>query len=407
MAERKRAREHPNESSTTEATDEESYAVRSADGVVLLWPRAAVERAGTLKDWFITERSGEEETGDEGAFQTTLTAKVLETLRAACAHDGDEATSPLASLPLDETIDVLGGANFIEAEGVSTAASRHLCGTLLAGKSVDELRSALGATNDLSEDEQNAALREPFHTPPAGVGAEEGGTAAAGTSSSAPPAMQRSLSTRAGNDDVLATALQEADTTLLSRLKAVSWAWRKRARNELCWRVVSRRGAGQPAPASLDAIAELDVELLSAAGRLHEAAALPALARLHGWGFVVDLQAVRQADLSRVVHDVAPPPSPYSVLRLPPPPADAVLATSPALHVCVAGEGEPPLELLLAAVACAASGEVLRIPVQQLREGRRSRLVKSANLSGRRVGVGGVRLLALLLPSCRKLVSLK
>ena len=89
------------------------------------------------------------------------------TLRAACAHDGDEATSPLASLPLDEMADMLGGANYLAAEGVSKAAGRHLCGTLLAGKSVDELRSALDATNDLSADEQNAALREPLHTPAA------------------------------------------------------------------------------------------------------------------------------------------------------------------------------------------------------------------------------------------------
>ena len=86
-----------------------------------------------------------------------------------------------------------------------------------------------------------------------------------------------------------------------------------------------------------------------------------------------------------------------------PPSADAALATSPALRVCVAGEGEPPLELLLAAVACAASGEVLGVPVQQLREGDLVEL----DLSGRGVSVGGVRLLALLLPSCSKLVRLK
>ena len=86
-----------------------------------------------------------------------------------------------------------------------------------------------------------------------------------------------------------------------------------------------------------------------------------------------------------------------------PPPADAVLTTSPELRVCVAGEGEPPLELLLAAVACAASGEVLRVPVQQLREGDLVEL----DLSRRGVGVGGVRLLAFLLPSCSKLVRLK
>ena len=65
------------------------------------------------------------------------------------------------------------------------------------------------------------------------------------------------------------------------------------------------------------------------------------------------LQAVRQADLSQVRTDVAGfdygqtwPPSIVSQDRFPP---DSVLTTSPALRVCVAGEGEPPLELLQAA----------------------------------------------------------
>ena len=46
------------------------------------------------------------------------------------------------------------------------------------------------------------------------------------------------------------------------------------------------------------------MELLSATGRAHEAAAagsqLPSLVRLRGWGFVVDVQALRQADLSGI-----------------------------------------------------------------------------------------------------------
>ena len=71
-------------------------------------------------------------------------------------------------------------------------------------------------------------------------------------------------------------------------------------------------------------------------------------------------------------------------------------AVSTALRACTQGEGEPPLELLLAAVVCAASGEVLRVPVQQLRE---SDLVE-LNLSGRNIGVCGGRLLGLLLPVC-------
>ena len=276
----KRALTEPGASA--EGGDEESYAVRSAEGMVLHWPRRATLRAGTLKNWI--EEMGDK---DEEAFPTQLTAKDLETICAVCAHDGDEVTSPLASLPLDETTGLLHAANFLEATAVFAAAARRLCDNLLAGKDVDELRSALGAVDDLSADEQKAALHEPLHTPPVGAGAEELETAAAGTTSSAPPKKRRSLSTRAGNEDVLVTVLQEADATLLGRLKAVSRAWRARARNELCARV-SCRGAGQLyAPASLDAITELDVELLSAAGRAYEVAAaglqLPSLARLRGW----------------------------------------------------------------------------------------------------------------------------
>ena len=84
---------------------------------------------------------------------------------------------------------------------------------------------------------------------------------------------------------MLVSALQVADTTLLCHIKAVSRAWRTRARSELCRRV-SCLGAGKQAPASLDEIVELDVELLSAAGRAHEAAVgggqLPSLAWLRG-----------------------------------------------------------------------------------------------------------------------------
>ena len=62
------------------------------------------------------------------------------------------------------------------------------------------------------------------------------------------------------------------------------------------WRLCRREG--QPAPALLELITDLDVELLDDAGRSWEVAAagnlLPGLARLHGYGFVVDVAAVRE-----------------------------------------------------------------------------------------------------------------
>ena len=39
-----------------------------------------------------------------------------------------------------------------------------------------------------------------------------------------------------------------------------------------------------------------------------------------------------------------------------------------ALRSCIQGNGDPPCELLIAAVACAASGRVRGVPVQELRE---------------------------------------
>ena len=65
-----------------------------------------------------------------------------------------------------------------------------------------------------------------------------------------------------------------------------------------------------------------------------------------------------------------------------------------ALLSCIEGEGEPPLELLLAAVACAGSGEVRAIPVQMMRDDSVSEL----DLRQRDIGVQGGMLLAHLVP---------
>ena len=163
--------------------------------------------------------------------------------------------------------------------------------------------------------------------------------------------------------DVLEAVLQQVDAAALRQLKAASLAWCAHVRRELCkrlWVPLSRR-EGQPEPTGVDSITDLDVECLNEAGRPWEVVVagrqLPQLARLHGWGFVVDVQAVvpamREADLEdrRRMSDVPIPPLGGDSLRS-----------------CIQGEGQPPDELLLAAVACAASGKVRRVPVQRLRE---------------------------------------
>ena len=76
-----------------------------------------------------------------------------------------------------------------------------------------------------------------------------------------------------------------------------------------------------------------------------------------------------------------------------------------ALRSCIhEGEGEPPHELLLAAVACAARGTVRRVPVQQLRE---DDAIGSLNLDRKGLRVIGAELLGLMLPAATSLRELR
>jgi len=88
---------------------------------------------------------------------------------------------------------------------------------------------------------------------------------------------------------------------------------------------------------------------------------LPGLARLHGYGFVVDVAKVRAANLGvqEASHFGAALPPPASLLRG---------TAKAALESCISGDGEAPLKLTIAAVACAGSGVVCRVPVQHMRE---------------------------------------
>eukprot|EP00964_Phaeocystis_antarctica_P023392 scaffold13093_cov57-Phaeocystis_antarctica.AAC.1 len=130
------------------------------------------------------------------------------------------------------------GANYLDAPGAFSAAARQLNNRFLAGKSVEELRTNLGAENDMSQTELAAALAEPVFTPP-------------------PPLEPAEESTALAGPDVLEAALQQADAATLRRLKAVSVAWRTRARRALCNRLCRREG--QPEPTGFASITDLDV----------------------------------------------------------------------------------------------------------------------------------------------------
>ncbi|KOO34787.1 hypothetical protein Ctob_015296, partial [Chrysochromulina tobinii] len=186
-------------------------------------------------------------------------------------------------------------------------------------------------------------------------------------------------------------ALGLVDVATLAELKGVTRSWRALARRVLCSRLCRRDG--QPVPTRLDEITDLDVEQLIEAGRPGDAAVagrmLPGLARLHGYGYVVDVAAVRAADLQNRACNKRRPSLLHGTAK-------------DALNNCISGEGEPPLELTIAAVACAGSGLICGIPVQQLREDS----VTELNLSDRGLrGVLTTMLVAYLIPATSVLKS--
>ena len=265
--------------------------------------------------------------GDMGAQLRAATAAALE---------GVEGMADFATLLLDLKWFDAPLLTSMLAEGVAR---------LLKGKPADALRTLLEASDDLGDEEKEAVLREPLFAPPAAVPA-----------AAAPPPLARSVSLAMDGDDDdegnMMACLERCDAQTLRELKAVSKGWQQRARRALWERLLDRLCTRQsPRPQCLDDIVELDVEELP-----HDAVAAvqstPNLARLRGYGFRVELkgpQGVEQAALGG-----ADPEGPLG---------------GAALRSCIhEGEGEPPRELLLAAVACAARGEVLGVPVQQLRE---------------------------------------
>jgi len=332
--------------------------VRSREGDEVTWTQQVSCLAGTLSNWMST-------TNDDTPFPTDIPSQALCMLKAIFTHARSTPAPILSSCSLEELMAVMSGANFLEANDAFRAGARQLNQRFLAGKSVEELRAVLSAEKDLSEADQAATLAEPAFTPPGGsvVG---GGVL----------------------EDLLEEALRETDAAALCRLKAVSASWRSRARRELCNRLCRREG--QVAPSTFESITDLDVERLRSVARPWAVAAvarwLPQLARLHGYGFVVDVHAVRQAAL---------PPLGQPALRGP--------LGGAALRGCITGEGPPPAELLLAAVACAACGDVLGVPVQRLRE---DDAIGTLDLTGHSIGVLGARLLAFLLPAASSVCNL-
>jgi Leucine-rich repeat (LRR) protein len=354
---------------------QERVRLRAREGEAVEWTRRVAQRAGTLKDMM------DDAPTEDGVYPVpTIAAEELAVLREMC--EADSMPARLEQCSISELFRLVEGASFLDAPGALNYAQLALA-SRLKGKRADELRELLGATDDFgSAEDRVAALAEPAFSP---EGQLSGATV---SSAGGAPALQPqpSLSGMAVTDDAKEAALGMVDVGTLAELKGVSQSWLALARRLLCSRL--SRCEGQPAPTQLAEITDLNIKILVDAGRPWEAAAagrmLPSLARLRWEGFEVNVAAVREVDLKMRRREF------FSG------------RAKTALLSCIEGEGEPPLKLLLAAIACAGSGEIRGIPVQMMRDDSVSEL----DLQARHIGVEAGMLLAHLVPVMGALTSI-
>jgi hypothetical protein len=312
--------------------------VSGREGEEVVWSRKAARRAGRLTNW-LDDLNPSEDT----IFPVEETcATVLRTLGAMC--DDDWSVSCLDECSLTQLASLIEGAsNLLAEQALEYAQTAFAC--RLDGKCANELRELLGALDDFESDEERvAALAEPAFTP------------------DSPMPQLTAAAALPVNDDAAETALGKVGVATLIELKGVNRAWRALGRRALCSRLCRREGHADPR--QLHEITELNLELLIEAGRPWEAARagrlLLHLERLTGYGFVVDVAAVRKVNLDDDGGEEEEEEE-EEELRL------LSAAVQAALRHCCTGEGEPPRALLLAAIACAGSGSVFGIPVEAMR----------------------------------------
>ena len=348
--------------------------VRGREGEEVVWSRKAARRAGRLNDWLDDLDPSE---GDIFPVEETAVT-VLRTLGAMC--DDNWSASYLDECSLHELASLIEGAsNLLAEQALEYAQVAFAC--RLDDKHANELRELLGAVDDFESDEERAAaLAEPAFTPDSPTSQHT----AAG-----PPALPV-------NDDAAEATMAKVGMGTLIELKGVNRAWRALARRELCSRLCGRKG--HAVPRQLDEITELHVELLIKAGRPWEAARAGRLVlhleQLTGYGFVVDVAAVRKVSLDDDGGEEEEEEEEEEVRWV-------SAAVQAALRRCCTGEGEPPRALLLTAIACAGLGEIRSIPVEQMRADDATEL----NLSNRGLCVADAMLVAYLIPATSKLTS--
>ena len=379
--------------------------VRTRDDDEVPWPRKAAKLSGTLKDW-MDDQSEDVLVAEAFPVGRDISTTELRVLRDMCDPERDSSTA-LTGMSAIELLRLIEGANYLYATPALKRAQEALA-SCLAGKKAEELIGLLGAVDDLTTQDRAAARAEPSFTP------------AAGGAPAAPvplqdlqrqPSMSVSIT-----DNAKELALRHVDFETLTELKGVSAAWAMLARNELCLRLCCREGLQQQPPQQLSEISTLNVELLACAGRLWEVALagrdLSSLVGLHGYGFEVNVSAVREADLPEAPpeNDDEDSASDEDDENDAEGPKAAERFGGEALRACITGGGEAPLELKLAAVACAASGYVWGVPVARL---RRNEVVGKLDVGGSwsdsydGTGDVGARLLGLLLPAATSVLELR
>lgn len=208
-------------------------ALRGSDGEVVL-SAAAASLSDKLHEWLAGQHESTRPCYDVAASATTLSllAAIAEVLagRVCSAELANAAPGLLRRAPFDLQLSVRRAASDLAFASIERLASISIV-ELLRGRSPAVMRVCLGAPDDLTAVEKQSALAEPLLTPP---DAHDAGRAS-----------------HAADEDeaAIASSLCELDARSLRALKAVSRAWRRRARAQLgdpasAWRASPEWSAG-------------------------------------------------------------------------------------------------------------------------------------------------------------------
>ena len=346
--------------------------MRSREGEEVQWSLKAARKAATIRNMM-------DDAEDSDIYPVPFVAtEALRTLGMVLESDGRLEAGIFDDMSVLELLSLADGASSLDAEPAFEHVQLELA-RRLDGKSREDLRQVLGASDDdRSAAECVAAMAEPTFILRGDADTND---------QNQPPGLQPQPSD-IHEDDINVFAVGQVCTATLIELKGVSRMWASVARRSLCRRIYHRRD-GAASPAKLDEVTDLNIQVLLDAGRAHDTVAagqlLRNLQRLHGYGFEVDVEKVRSS-------------------ILPAGPTRGPLGGA-ALRVCITGDGQPPAELLCAAVACAANHEVVHgIPVRRLREDDG---IDKLDLRGKDLGGTGARLLGFLLSRAKSVRCLE